>query len=335
ATSCNLAQVGIDTVFLQNQFGCDSLVITETTFAQNDQTNLTATSCNLAQVGIDTVFLQNQFGCDSLVITETTLAPNDETFLTLATCDSQLAGTDTLFLQNQFGCDSLVITETIFSLANIDQTNLMATTCDPTQIGIDTVFLQNQMGCDSLVITEYVPAETVEAFDDNYSISTNDILEVDILENDNYDAVIFSTGALPDGLSLDEGMLSFQPQSNMSNEIIFDYMICDEICPDNCDVAQVIISINQEEDFIPDAISPNGDGKNEVWVIPMLSQYPKNKLMIINRWGQILYKASPYNNDWNGVTNNGAPLPEGTYYYSIIPNDGKTPTKNGTITIIR
>ena len=233
-----------------------------------------------------------------------------------------------------YGCtysDQINIT-----ITSSDQTNLTATTCDPDLVGIDTLILQNQIGCDSVIITEYIPMELIEAHDDEFFIQATEVLEVDLLENDIYNNASSSIiGGAIDGLSVVNGFLSFSSQNNIDQQIVFEYLLCDDFCPENCDTALVSINLTGEDLLIPNAISPNGDGKNEFWVIPRISQYPNHKLIIINRWSQVLFEASPYNNDWAGTTNDGSPLPEGTYYYSITLMDGKTPIQNGTITIIR
>ena len=156
-TTCDAASAGMDTVFLTNQAGCDSLVITDTILAASDTTRLPqGTTCDAASAGMDTVFLTNQAGCDSLVITDTVLAASDTTRLPQGeSCDLASVGMDTLFLTNQAGCDSLVITDTI--LAASDTTRLpQGTTCDAASAGMDTLFLTNQAGCDSLVITDTI-----------------------------------------------------------------------------------------------------------------------------------------------------------------------------------
>jgi gliding motility-associated-like protein len=107
-------------------------------------------------------------------------------------------------------------------------------------------------------------------------------------------------------------------------------------CPEICSEATISIEIAEADELeISDAISPNGDGKNETWIIPNLDQYPENKLMIMNRWGQVLYKAKPYLSDWEGTNENGERLPEGVYYYLLtLDKDGRNARK-GMITIIR
>lgn len=71
-------------------------------------------------------------------------------------------------------------------------------------------------------------------------------------------------------------------------------------------------------------ISPNGDGINDEWTIPMLDCYSDNTVTILNRWGAEVWKTSNYNNQgvkWNGQNLDGEDLPDGTYYYVIAYND--------------
>ena len=65
---------------------------------------------------------------------------------------------------------------------------------------------------------------------------------------------------------------------------------------------------------MPTGYSPNGDFRNDVFLIHGLDAYPENKLIIYNRWGNIVYEQSNYNNDWNGENNSGEEIPDGTYF---------------------
>ena len=81
--------------------------------------------------------------------------------------------------------------------------------------------------------------------------------------------------------------------------------------------------------------SPNGDGINDQWYIPCIPFFPENELIIYNRWGQELYAIQNYDNSWNG-TINGRPLPDGTYFYTIlIRHDKGERLYKGTVSIIR
>jgi gliding motility-associated-like protein len=84
----------------------------------------------------------------------------------------------------------------------------------------------------------------------------------------------------------------------------------------------------------PDGISPNGDGKNDVWIIDNIHEYPNNIVEIYNRWGELLFRAQPYQNNWDG-TYKGKPLPMGTYYYIINLNEDGAGVYTGPITIVR
>jgi gliding motility-associated-like protein len=80
---------------------------------------------------------------------------------------------------------------------------------------------------------------------------------------------------------------------------------------------------------IPDAFSPNGDLVNDLWVIDNLVSYPLNSVKIYNRWGALIYEASPYLNDWDGKSTHpsaiGGDLPVSTYYYILDLGNGVEP----------
>ena len=79
--------------------------------------------------------------------------------------------------------------------------------------------------------------------------------------------------------------------------------------------------------------SPNGDGVNDTWVIDDIESYSNATVSIYNRQGNIIFKATNYQNDWDG-TNNGTNLNEGVYFYVIDFNDGSN-FKTGYITLLR
>jgi len=84
----------------------------------------------------------------------------------------------------------------------------------------------------------------------------------------------------------------------------------------------------------PNGITPNGDGSNDVWIIDFIEEFPNNVVEIYNRWGELLFHADGYKQNWNG-TYKGKELPIGTYYYIIELNDGITKPFTGPITILR
>jgi len=72
------------------------------------------------------------------------------------------------------------------------------------------------------------------------------------------------------------------------------------------------------------AISPNSDGANDFLVIDGITNYPDNKLMIVNRNGQLIYEAKGYDNSqrvFDGHSSKtGAKQLPGTYFYSLDYN---------------
>ncbi|WP_348799710.1 PKD domain-containing protein [Flavobacterium adhaerens] len=73
--------------------------------------------------------------------------------------------------------------------------------------------------------------------------------------------------------------------------------------------------------------SPNNDGVNEVFYIDCIANYPKNKLDIFNRWGDLVYTQNAYKNTWDGTSNgSNKVLPVGTYFYVLDLGDGSPKT---------
>lgn len=63
-------------------------------------------------------------------------------------------------------------------------------------------------------------------------------------------------------------------------------------------------------------LTPNGDGKNDTWVVKDIELYPNNTVTVYDRGGRVVFTQHHYQNDWAG-TINGQPLQQGTYYYVI------------------
>jgi gliding motility-associated-like protein len=85
---------------------------------------------------------------------------------------------------------------------------------------------------------------------------------------------------------------------------------------------------------VPNAFTPNGDGKNDTWRIPGLDDYKNATVQVFNRWGQIVFKSTGYSNPWRGDIN-GTPLPTGAYYYVIQTKEGEHGTISGMVMIVR
>lgn len=83
--------------------------------------------------------------------------------------------------------------------------------------------------------------------------------------------------------------------------------------------------------FIADALTPNGDGYNDIWNIGGLEFFPEVEIQVFNRWGQLVFESKGYHLPWDG-TYLGNKLPVADYYY-IITNNGTENAIQGTVTI--
>jgi gliding motility-associated-like protein len=70
---------------------------------------------------------------------------------------------------------------------------------------------------------------------------------------------------------------------------------------------------------LPNGISPNGDGFNDGLEVLGLEDFPENKLIVFNRWGNIVYEENNYRNtaQWFGTNESGEELSEGTYFVVV------------------
>jgi len=89
-------------------------------------------------------------------------------------------------------------------------------------------------------------------------------------------------------------------------------------------------------------VSVNSDGRNDVWIIDCLQNFPSNNVKVFNRSGVLVYEANGYNNvdvvfsgiGEKGVYAFGNELPDGTYFYIIDKRDGSKPI-TGYLELVR
>ena len=195
--------------------------------------------------------------------------------------------------------------------------------------GIYSLEVTDAFGCKSLKIFQYPfdPNDLI-ANADYVRTSWVDSIHILVLNND-YDSrndidkrtlsivrnPIYGTARVaPDGTIL------YSPNTHKAAVDHLIYQICDSV--NLCDTAMVTIDIFDGPVWAPEAISVNGDGHNETFVIRGLDKYKGSSLMIYTRSGQLIYKSTDYQNDWSGTAfestlQNGTLLPTGTYYYIL------------------
>lgn len=190
---------------------------------------------------------------------------------------------------------------------------------------------------------------TPDAIEDQFDLSGYTTThEINLLENDDTSPVqewtlgLVSTPEAGELADLGNGLFEFTFPAGYFGIQSFEYALCNEFCPDQCDTTTVLLNISEPIDTItdiPNGITPNGDGMNDAFIIPEIKKnpelYPDNELLVYNRWGDVVYKSKPYNNDWQGNNNSGNELPQGTYYYLLRLNVAEGAIFQGDITILR
>ncbi|TRX51399.1 T9SS type B sorting domain-containing protein [Fulvivirga sp. M361] len=100
------------------------------------------------------------------------------------------------------------------------------------------------------------------------------------------------------------------------------------------------IQILTEGDLIGELLDPKNffspnteDNINATWTIDRILDFPQCEVTIYDQTGNVLFKAQPYLNDWDG-TSLGQQLPTGVYYFTINCG-GDELAKAGSITLLR
>ncbi|RLD90711.1 MAG: hypothetical protein DRJ29_15105, partial [Bacteroidetes bacterium] len=112
-------------------------------------------------------------------------------------------------------------------------------------------------------------------------------------------------------------------------ENVFEWKVSNGVCPEVSD--QVNIKVN---DFvIPTVITPNEDGKNDLFHVESIENFTASELVVLDRWGFEVYRSAPYLNNWGGTDQNMEALTEGTYYIILKISDNDI--RKGYVMILR
>ena len=210
-----------------------------------------------------------------------------------------------------------------------------------------TVEVTNSFDCensDSVLIELIVPGFT-EAMNDTGTVENIYFIEIDAGQNDLGDlstiAIISNPANGNCSVNPTNGVITYQPDPGFVGTDTIKYIICDEDCNNSCDEGFIYITVIDEVLLeIPNGFSPNGDGINDELIIEGLYKYPENEITIFNRWGDQVYYAKPYNNDWDGYGNNNSmligenKLIDGTYFY-YFKYDNEHSVQSGNIELKR
>lgn len=186
--------------------------------------------------------------------------------------------------------------------------------------------------CAQGVIVINVANMRPKALNDYFETEINTAISFNVMVNDTeynngQTAVIREIGLPRHGSVIDNnfGNLIYTPDFNYLGTDSFYYELCDDGQPILCDTAWVFIRIKSVPLFIHNSFSPNGDGMFDYFTIEGIKNFPNSELKIFNRWGEIVFRATGYQNNWDGFTGFKEELPEATYYYHLDLKDGSAP----------
>ena len=107
----------------------------------------------------------------------------------------------------------------------------------------------------------------------------------------------------------------------------------------NCEMSDTLIllpcDITSLFKEMPNTITPNNDGDNDVWNIPYTDLFPNAVLEIYSRSGRMVFRTeNVFEQPWDG-TWNGRPLPMDSYYYVLNLNFLQAKMISGVVNIVR
>ena len=208
-------------------------------------------------------------------------------------------------------------------------------------VGTDTfeysIFDTNR-GFDTALVVIEVTQDLIPptALDDSAETFEEESVVVSVLANDTGEGLFLSriVNAPINGTAVinSDGTVTYTPNVGFLGLESFVYEVC--TVDDLCTTATVTIEVKEKvvvvcEVKVYAAMTPNGDGKNELFVIDGLDcdGNAQNELTIFNRWGDEVFRAENYGSSsstfWDGRYNGaGETVPDGTYFY-VLKIEGK------------
>jgi len=322
--------------------GCDSLLIVILIVLPPPVTTVSDTICQgntytlpwppyivVGTGGSYTDTLTTTKGCDSIFEIVLTILPPPITPVNVSICQGDLynppwggspigaGGTYYDTLTTSKGCDSIIMLNLTIQPYVID--NISVTICDGnsyqlpdgtiTSVGgtfYDTVTAK--VGCDTLrIITVIVTAPPVFSY------------KIEICDGETID--------LPHGVIANVSGVYYDTVSTTKG--------CDSVI-----VTELTVHSAENSFFIPNAFTPNDDGKNDLFTLTngWKDCFEIIQLEIYNRWGLKIYETTKNDLSWDGKINtNGKKATDGTYFYIVkyVTRNGINGKQSGFVNLLR
>ncbi|MBX7051414.1 MAG: HYR domain-containing protein, partial [Flavobacteriales bacterium] len=160
----------------------------------------------------------------------------------------------------------------------------------------------------------------------------NPYVNINVLGND-FDidgdsiSVISASAALGNITFQADGLIFYDADPNVFCGMdTITYVIADIY--DAVDTGYVYVNVDCPLDLdVPEVITPNGDGVNDVFQIAGIEKYPNSHLQIFTKRGHKIFESKGFETKWDGksqakLTIGSGLLPQDTYYYTLDLGDG-------------
>lgn len=345
-----VSQEGVYEVTLQSPVtGCDSIITTTLEVFPNFTTSITAGLCGgealeladgttVSEAGIYEVVLPTVNGCDSTIIIDVTVVTVNAGVYP-PSCNGQ-------FVANLNGSSSPFDPEATLTWSGSDELSFANENNPNTQVtadegGVFTIELTDSRCPDAPATTQLslLTPPQVEITSVDF-VCAGEVTSASLVLEGNYAQASYvwidSLGlySMEDGSEIyinSEHFEDLLPYYNYSVQVIVP-----GISPCPAAVDTMSFDVIECEIVIPNIFTPNSDGTNDVFEITGISSYPNSRLIVLNRWGKVVYENNNYGTPyWNGKHfESGADLADGVYFYELIV--GRIDESHrGTVTIVR
>lgn len=130
------------------------------------------------------------------------------------------------------------------------------------------------------------------------------------------------------------------PQLVADKDIVYHLRVTTQYGCESEDDVRIFVACGKGAVYIPNAFTPNSDGKNDIFSIKGYGIQRVKSFRIFNRWGQLVFRRENFlpgdrNSGWDGAFN-GKPADTGAYVYitEVICNEGKPIVLKGTVVLV-
>lgn len=358
-------QSGTYTISLKTSLGCDSVVtlqlnVTDSIIVQESRQLCTGQTLQigdsvLTSSGTYVFYYTAAGGCDSTWVLDLAIVDTIKTFVSASICQGDTysfsgqnygtSGTYTATLPASGGCDSLVtlqlaVNDTFRVIRNetiCQGESVQVGSLSFDKAGTYEVNLSAATGCDSVVVL-------------NLSVEDFPVINAVVDSSLVYVGSSVQLNVLP---ALSTNTYSWEPSNGVSNPNIANptatvtedtWFVVTVSTRNGCSVVDSVlvevqefpdIVCGEENIFLPNAFTPNGDQENDVYFVKTKQPLESMHLMIYNRWGEKVFETTDQTIGWDG-TFKGKQVPVESYAYYFEGVCGEVHiVRKGNISVIR